>query len=952
MTTQAAASSAPLRLFLFGRLRIERNGEPRQLPTRQVRSLLAYLALHPGPHPREKLAALFWGDVPDANARASLRNALAVLRRQLDRQLLLADRETVQLRPGFPLWVDAIAFQAQASALLRAPAVDPDTVNLDLVGEELLADSYEEWVLAERERLRQLYLETLLACTQQLRAQGEYAQALNLAERALAVDSAEELAHQHIIFCHVASGNRSAALAQYEACRRALHDELGVEPSPATKKLYHWIRQAPAERMAVEAALTNLPVPLTSFVGRQREMGAVKKRLAAARLLTLTGAGGSGKTRLAIQVAIDVLDDYEDGVWWVELGPLADPALVPPAVAKVLSVPEVSNQTVSETLAIFLRARELLMILDNCEHLIAACAEMAGRLLSSCPQLAILATSRETLAIRGEQVWPVPTLSVPDRQPVAPADLQQQEAVRLFMERARSVRPDFRLTDQNAVAVADICRRLDGLPLAIELAAARANVLPVAEIAGRLDDRFQLLTAGSRTALPRHQTLRAALDWSYQLLPGAEQTLLRRLSVFAGGWTVEAAEAICAGESIAARDVFPLLSRLVEKSLVEARPRGEQGRFRLLQTPQQYSRERLLEAGESSRVQERHLYHFLGLVEAAQPHLGYFLSATDMDLWLARLEAEYDNLRAAVRWSLEKGNRSPAATEAGLRLASNLHWLWFARGHFTEGRAWLERLLATSSEVQPAARAQALLTAGYSACWQGDFAAGARPLQEALSIFHRLEDGSGITFSLHGLGFVALGQGWAGRSRAHFEEALHSAQELGDPWLTAFTLHFLAIVLSYQGDLEQATYYFHEGTALLEPLGGHRQGLGFSLFHLARIARLQADYAAAESRLAEGLHRFQQIGDRRGAGYCLAGFAVLAATHGHHERAACLSGAVASLQALIGPFLEVPLQAEYDQALGAVRAALDEAAFARASAGGQAMSLEEAIAYALESGGG
>lgn len=595
-------------------------------------------------------------------------------------------------------------------------------------------------------------------------------------------------------------------------------------------------------------------------------------------------------------------------------------------------------------------------MLDNCEHLVAACARLAGQLLARCPHLKIVATSRERLGIAGEQVWPVPGLSVPEPERESPAELRQQEAARLFVERAGAVRPDFALRAENAVAVAAICRRLDGLPLAIELAAARANVLPVAQIAARLDDTFRLLTAGSRGALPRHQTLRAAIDWSYELLVPEERALLRRLAVFAGGWTLEAAERICAGDGLERRDVFPLLARLVEKSLVEVARAEQTGgagtRYRLLQTIQQYGREQLRGAPEASRLQDRHLDYFAQLVQAAQPHLGYFLTDTEMDVWRGRLEAEQDNLRAALRWSLAKENGAAAAVEAGLRLASNLHWLWFARGHFAEGRAWLQQLLAASSAVAPEVRAQALLTAGYTACWQGDFTAGGAPLEEALSLFRRLEDGRGIIFAQHGLGFVALGQGNAPLSRALLEGAVRGARDLDDPWLTSFAKHFLAIVLTYQGEVEQAAASFHEGNDLLRELGGHRQGLAFSLFHLARIARLQGDYAAARTRHREGLQLFQEVDDRRGTGYSLAGLAVLAAAQGNLERAARLSGAVAAIEALLGSFLEAPLQVEYDRELAAVRARLGEEAFERARTAGRSMALEQAIAYALDAEGG
>jgi DNA-binding SARP family transcriptional activator len=382
LVTQSGGTLTPLRVYLFGHFRVDRQEKVVRLPTRHTRSLLAYLILHPGPHSREKLAALFWPEVPDDSARTSLRNALYTLRRKLGRQLLQADRQTAQINSSFPLWVDALTFKTQATRFLNGPSPDPNAVNLELYTGQLLDGFYDDWVLVEREAFRNLYLETLLDLTQRMRSQSEYERAVEFAEIALACDRANERAHQHMIVCHVALGNRGAALSQYEACRSALRDELAVEPSAATKKLHEWIQQAPAERLPVEAALTNLPIPLTTFIGRRGEIAGVKKLLSSGRLLTLTGAGGSGKTRLAIQVASDLLDVYIDGVWWVELAPLADGNLLPRAVAKALGAPEVPRQKTADTLVNFLRPKNLLLVLDNCEHLIAASARLVNRLLS------------------------------------------------------------------------------------------------------------------------------------------------------------------------------------------------------------------------------------------------------------------------------------------------------------------------------------------------------------------------------------------------------------------------------------------------------------------------------------------------------------------------------------------------------------------------------------------
>lgn len=938
-----------LRVYLFGPIKIEKDDGQVHLSTRKERLLFAYLILNPEHHSREKVAGLFWPDVPDASARASLRNALSNLRRDLSPQLFQTDSETVHLNSNYPIWVDAWEFQTEADQFLANPLPDTSAVDLDLYAGDLLEGFYDDWVLAAREKLRRLFLNTLLEYTQQLRAQSEYARAIEFAEQVLSVDRANERAYQHLMFCHVALGNRDAALKQYKLCQDALMDELDVEPSPETKKLYAWMQQASAERTSVEASLTNLPIPVTSFVGRDREMTQLKRRIQSTRFVTLTGVGGTGKTRLAIRVATDLLDAFRDGVWWVDLAELDDARLVPRTVAKALGIPEIPNQEINDTLANFLNSKELLLVLDNCEHMVETSAQLVNHLLSNCPNVKVLATSRESLGIAGEQVSPVPMLSTPDVDaPIAADDLLNFESIRLFVDRANAASPDFVLTRDNSQAVMEVCSRLEGLPLALELAATRTRVLTVEKIVDRLDDAFDFLTRGSRTALSRHRTLGATIDWSYDLLSDKERTLFRRLSVFVGGWTLEAAEAVCEGDGIERNEVLDLLTKLVDKSLVETQLREGNTRFRMLQTLRHYGRERLDVSGESELVRVRHLSYFLQLVEGANPHLGFFLPDKELAVWMNRFEKDYSNLRAAIRWSIEKGASDPTSAEAGLRMMASLHWFWFAQGRFMEGRTWLDQLLEARSFVAAETQAHALLTAGYLACWQGDFSSGRPLFKQSLALFQGLENGRGVAFSLHGMGFVALGEGKLDPSRSLFEEALGIAREANDKWLVSFATHFLAIVLTYSGEYEAATPLFEEGNSILRELEGHTQGLAFGLFHLARIARIEGDYASAQSRHLEGLRLFQQIGDRRGVGYSLVGFVMLMAAQGHMRSAAHLAGAITGLQNVLGPFLEAPLQIEYDEQLAAVQAALDERDFERALAEGRSMTMEQSIKYVRE----
>ncbi|HEX9074720.1 MAG TPA: BTAD domain-containing putative transcriptional regulator, partial [Anaerolineae bacterium] len=500
-TSGAVTATEPLRLYLLGSFRIECEKQAIHLPTRKIESLLAFLLLYPVEHAREKIAALFWGDSPDAQARGSLRTALNILRRQLGDAFLLITRESVQVNPEFPVWVDAREFQARAAVLLSEIPENVDASDLDLYQGDLLTDFYDDWIIRERERYQAIYLSTLLRLTEHFRSVSRYERAIDTARRILIADPANESAHQHLMFCYLATGDRSAALQQYEECKRILQEELGAEPMPETTALFERIKRSSSDHQPQAALISNLPIPLTSFIGRKLEMAQVKELLSKTRLLTLTGSGGAGKTRLAIQTATDLVGDFEDGVWWVNLAPLRDAALVMQAAANALGLRQVSDQPILETLTNYLRPRHLLLVLDNCEHLAEACAHLAETLLSTCPRLKILCTSRETLGIAAETGWRVPTLALPDPRHPPPLDqLIGYDSILLFVERATAVTGSFRLTEKNINAVIQICSRLDGIPLAIELAAASVKVLSVEQIMTRLEDRFRLLTAGSRTA--------------------------------------------------------------------------------------------------------------------------------------------------------------------------------------------------------------------------------------------------------------------------------------------------------------------------------------------------------------------------------------------------------------------------------------------------------------------
>ena len=751
----------------------------------------------------------------------------------------------------------------------------------------------------------------------------------------------------------------------------------------------------PLRSMDNPALPNNLPQQTTSFIGREREVAEIKALLPAARLLTLAGTGGTGKSRLSLQVAADLLDLYPDGTWLIELAALSDPALVPQTVAQILGVREERDKPPLQALEEWLRARHLLLILDNCEHLLPACAALAARLLQSCPRVQILASSREPLNVAGEQIYRVPSLSLPDlKQSQTVEIVSQYEAVSLFIERAQAVQSSFAVTSANAPAVAQICVHLDGIPLAIELAAARVRSLSVTEIHSRLNQRFRLLTGGSRTVLPRQQTLRALIDWSYDLLTDPEKALLRRLSVFAGGWTFGAAEAVCAGEPVEDWEVLDLLTALVDKSLAVAEPAGDGTRYFLLKTIGQYARDRLCDAGEEYAVCTRHRDEFLGLAERARPEI----QGPGQLLWLDKLEAEHDNLRAALDWCLE----DPEGAQPGLRLASDLFFLWWMRGYFEEGHYYYALTLKRAeAQERTAVRAKALSRAGGLLSIYGD-AASARPLfEEGLAIareigerkseanlwcnlgdiatgddlpaartaltrsleMHReLENRSGIAHAAMLLGNAALLEGDHAAARALHEESLAISRALGNPQKTGHALWCLA-----RDDIDQGDYARVQGLLkeCITLFGGLKDSWSLSAaLALAGVAALQTqEYDRAGPLLAEHLRLVVQMGLNQSAPWVLRCLGRVAAHRQDWVRAARLLGAADGLQSVPGSPPSFPadtdsagradgaasfLSPEEAQAVTAARRALGLEKFAAAWSAGWVLPLEQAAKYALE----
>jgi predicted ATPase len=767
-------------------------------------------------------------------------------------------------------------------------------------------------------------------------------------------------------------------------------EALGLQQEPeAAQRLVTLAEQASARNAGVVAESAtelapppnNLPAQLTSFVGRERELAEVRQLLGTTRLLTLTGSGGCGKTRLAQEVAASLegakhrlqspdapqprgqphgdasplpsQPAYPDGVWLAELAPLSEPSLVADAVAAVFGLRPMGRPATALLLD-HLRGRQALLILDNCEHLIQACAELAEALLRACPRLHILATSREALRVPGETTWRVPSLVT-------------AEAVQLFAARARDAQPRFALTAQNSAPVANLCERLDGIPLAIELAASRLNALSVEQIAVRLDDRFRLLTGGSRTALPRQQALRATIDWSYGLLSEDERAFLQRLSVFAGGWALEAAEAV--GGSASALD---LLIQLVNKSLVLVDEAGS--RYTLLETIRQYAHEKLVKAGEHEQAHRRHLEHFSGLAQEAKPHM----RGSQQVAWLDRLEAELDNLRAALEWAAR--TRDVHRSE---RLIDGVWRVWFVRGYCVEGLRWVGAVLPTDLAGSGPARVTACLASGWLAIRVGHFTAAYASFTQALAAAQQLEDAHQIISAETGLGFTHPDHGQA---VILFEEALNLARESGSRWEELLSLECFGTRMLWHGDYQRAA------RPLAEAVAGFREmrdlyGVAFVLEQQGLLAFMRGDFASAGQRLEEsvslgrelksdiqiadtlidlaqvGLHAgdsaramaavresltiYQRVGNLERVGQCLSVAAGVAQARGDLQRAALLLGATESQWHAFESYRYPLLMAEYNRCLPLARAAMDPAEFDRAWAEGQAMTTQDAIAQVL-----
>lgn len=897
-----------LRLFGPAEVLVDERPLP-PLRSRKALWLLALLTLRVGrPVQRDWLASMLWPDADHGKALANLRTVLSELRKAMGaegRRLQPIDRYTIALDvEGAD--VDLVDFdQAIAGGtpegLKRAASL--------YVG-ALLEGCGEEWVLQERIARERECLQALQKLGDASLAGGDAKAAVAWYGRAVAIDPWWDAARRGMMEALSRDGDVNEALQVYRSYADLLRSESNASPDQRTTQLYErlrsTVRQQAKPSKEEDAPLTAkgfIPHPLTDLVGREDERTELAALMQRSRLVTLTGVGGIGKTRLAMALASELARDFPDGVWFVTLDSLADGALVPVQIGAVMGLMERQKHTWLDTIANQIRGQRVLLVLDNCEHLLDSCAQIVAYLLRECSGLRILATSRETMGIAGESTWTVPSLAVPEpgHLPPGPATMQRvivaYEGVQLFLERAQAAHRDFSLTAGNAKSIAEICHRLEGVPLAIELAAARVKSMTIDQILGRLGDHLGLLTSRTHSSAPRQHALSSTLNWSYELLTEPEQILLRRLAVFVGGWTLEAAEHTCRDgdaktATIKGEGILDLLTSLVDKSLVVFHETTLGARYRYLEMVRQYAAKKLAESSESAEVKARFLGWCVYAAEEAEPQIG----GADQLLWMQRLEADFDNFRTA----LEEGSPDQAVIDAGLRIAGAMWKFWHRRGRHSEGRRYLERVLERDTVKAPTAfRAKALFGAGSLYGVADDPDIRTRLTDESLRIYRKLDDRPQICACVRSLSNAAYLRNDLNAAWDFCSEALALGRELGDASATAHSLCTLGLFSVAKGDLVKAQALYQEGVDLLRA-GGDQNVLAWALYNLADLTSLNGDFVVAKSLYEEALAVSQAVGFNAVTMSVLNGLAIIADEHGDYEAAKALVNESLRISHLVG----------------------------------------------------
>jgi predicted ATPase/DNA-binding SARP family transcriptional activator len=987
--------------------------------------LMAYLAIEHGGHQRAALSALLWPDYDQSRAYKNLRQTVWEIQQAAGADWLAVTREKIGLNGSADIHLDISDFDtllekshAEPDVSLRA-ALLADSVKIYrhhfLTGFSLKdAQPFNDWAYAVSEELRRKLSNALTTLTNDYCSLGQANQAIPYARRLVSLDPLDESAHGQLMEVYLQAGQDHAALKQYQTLEQTLRRELNLDPQPETRELYKRIRKGEAKPAQIERKAEtsqsqhNLPHQLSSFIGRTKEQAEIRNLIQKNRLVTLVGAGGIGKTSLSLQVAHSLLGNHPDGIWFIGLDSLSDPALTVQTVASVFDVREGTKRPLADKLTDVLRNRNTLLIFDNCEHLLDACAGLITSLLARCPNLKVLATSREELGITGEAVYTMPSLPLPEPGEDSLETLTEYESVRLFAERAALALTSFQLTRENIQAVVDICRKVDGIPLAIELAAARVNIMQVEEILKQVSHSFALLAKDSHTIMPRHQTIRASLEWSWSLLDDEEQTFLWQLSVFAGGWTLDAAQAICDG------DVLGLTGALVKKSLIVVNQEsGRETRYRFHEMVRQFVSEKCVESGDEEEIRKRHLKYFLDLSEQARRALRG-PSRTD---WMERLDDERNDLRAALIWA------DHTDLEAGLYLSGRLLQYWESL-NLREGRQWCENFLRKSRPKDfPLARAYALHAYGWLLSWLQDFAGARAATQESLKLFRAAKYLKGEVDALILMGSIeqfyddprasrrlltqaiklaiSLNDPWREanayymlgwdhsdyqRKFAHWERSIHLFREVGDQIALANLLGLTGQFRVLNGEFELAEKYldeamqlwetnrkantwdnpkiakgliastqgrYEEARVLLEEVLESSEQTGNLMAHLWAKVRLgyvafhEGSLVEARGILAESTRSFTKDNYTIGVVYSMEGLAGLYATLGKTEIAAILIGFADATREKISDIRPPLEQADVDMSIAACIARSDKSAFAKAYEEGKGTSMEDAVKLAI-----
>jgi len=987
---------------------------------RKAVALLAYLSIERGSHQRALLSNLFWPEYEQPKAFANLRHTLWEVQQAIGEGWIDADREQIRLNEKADIWLDTTHFKS----LLGQSYVQQDIpLRISLLADSAklyrnqfltgfsLKDAYpfNEWAYIESEDLRLKLVTVLTMISEDYCSLNEAEKAIPYARRLITLNPLNESAHRLLMDIYIQAGQHSAALKQYQFLEQTLRKELNLDPQSETRELYKKIRKGEAKPVPVEkrAEITttkhNLPHQISSFIGREKEQAEITDLIANNRLVTLLGTGGIGKTSLSLQMGHILLNKCPDGVWFISLDSLSDPALVPQTVASIFNIRESAERPAIDILTDVLREKKALLILDNCEHLLDACAQLATTLLTNCPNIKILATSREVLNITGEAIYQMPSLSLPEQDKVSLEELTEYESVRLFTERATLAVTSFSLTNNNAQAVIEICHKVDGIPLAIELAAARVNILQVEEILYQLNDSFALLISDSRTSSERHQTLQASMDWSWGLLNEEEQIFLKQLSVFAGGWTLESAQAVCDD------DVLGLMDSLVKKSLIVVKQVSEsKTRYRFHEIIRQYTREKLIKSGEEENIRTRHLKYFEQFAEQAEPAMRGPAQAE----WYERFYAELDNIRTAVAWA------DKTDMEAALYLLSRLSTYWeiFDR---RESKHLLTKFLEKSeSRAFPRARTKALLSHAWYLFWLDHHEDARLEAEECLQLFRTHQNQEGEVDALLILGLAKF-------QRADIQQSLNLAKSLNDIWKQAHAYFFLSaigevddysqriryfntaatyfrkegdlfslaktlntlafhqvlngdfemakkslnevhllgglsnmgaqarggetaqsIIAFAYGNYKQARAIIEESISIAE-LSGHQIDYIWNRTRLGYVALQEGNLTEARELFVQTALYFQKDNNVIGVVFTLEGMAGLYVARNNPLKAALLIGWADVVREKINdtrPFIE---QADVDKIIAACQAKMGEAAFSDAYDSGGKMTLDEAVAFAL-----